>query len=225
LGRQFAITDIHGCAATFRKLVIEKLRFSLEDTLYLLGDYVNKGPDSKGLLDFIFSLQEAGHKVFCLKGNHESYLLQTLHELATDGYFLERGGIATLESFGVQKAVDIPVRYLEFMKNLPLYLQLDKYMLVHAGFDFALPDPFSDESSILNIRQFEVDLGQTGGRSVIHGHVPTTMEKIIASISANARHISIDAGCVYTHIHFLGHLAALNLDSGQIYFEKNIDML
>jgi len=224
LGRRFAISDIHGCAATFRKLVAETLRFSLEDTLYLLGDYVNKGPDSKGVLDFIFSLMEKGHKVYCLKGNHEACLLQALRDASAETYFLERGGVTTLESFGVQKAANIPENYLEFMKNLPLYFELDKYLLVHAGFDFSLPDPKSDEPSMLNIRQYEVDINQTGGRSIIHGHVPTPAEEIIESLNAKKPRISIDAGCVYTHLHFLGHLAALDLDSGQIFFERNNDM-
>ncbi len=225
MGRRFAISDIHGSAVTFRKLVVETLRFSHEDTLYLLGDYVNKGPDSKGVFDFIFSLQETGNKVFCLKGNHEAYLLDALRDSDKESYFLTRGGKATLQSFGVSKVAEIPVEYLSFMESLPLYFQLDKYLLVHAGFDFALPDPFVDESSILNIRQFDVDLGQTGGRSIIHGHVPTAMEKIVVSINAMESHISIDAGCVYPHIPFLGYLAALDLVTGQLYFEKNIDMM
>ncbi|MDZ7607091.1 MAG: metallophosphoesterase family protein [Cyclobacteriaceae bacterium] len=178
MGRQFAISDIHGCSATFRKLVIEILRFTHEDTLFLLGDYVNKGPDSKGVLDFIFELLNSGHHVFCLKGNHEAYLLDALRDSDKESYFLARGGTATLQSFGVSKVAEIPVEYLNFMESLPLYFQLDKYFLVHAGFDFELPDPFNDEPSILNIRQFEVDWSQTAGRSIIHGHVPTTMETI-----------------------------------------------
>ncbi len=225
MGRRFAISDIHGCAATFRKLVVEILRFSHDDTLYLLGDYVNKGPDSKGVLDFIFSLQEAGDNVLCLKGNHDSYLLQALHDPIAEMYFLERGGLATLESFGVVQTENIPDRYLVFMENLALYFFLDKYLLVHAGFDFTQPDPFVDESTILNIRQFEVDTLQTSGRSIIHGHVPTTKEKIVASLNAKERHISIDAGCVYKHIPLMGYLAALDLDSGQLFFERNIDLL
>jgi serine/threonine protein phosphatase 1 len=225
LAKQFAISDIHGCAATFRKLAMEILRFSHEDTLYLLGDFVNKGPDSKGVFDFIFSLQETGHKVFCLKGNHEAYLLDALRDSDKESYFLTRGGEETLQSFGVSKVAEIPENYLEFMENLSLYIMLDKYLLVHAGFDFALPDPFVDESTILNIRQYQTDLVQTGGRSIIHGHVPTTMEKIVASMNAKEHHISIDAGCVYPHIPFLGYLAALDLETGQLYFEKNIDMM
>jgi len=58
LARHFAISDIHGCVKTFKKLVIDIINLSKEDKLYLLGDYINKGPDSKGVIDFIFTLQD-----------------------------------------------------------------------------------------------------------------------------------------------------------------------
>lgn len=67
---QYAITDLHGCARTFRAL-LDKIRFSKEDELYLLGDYINRGPDSKGVIDHILELRESGHTVHCLRGNHQ----------------------------------------------------------------------------------------------------------------------------------------------------------
>ena len=66
LARQIAISDIHGCARTFKKLVLEKVVLDKQDTLFLLGDYINKGPDSKGVLDFIFELKNSGFNVQCL---------------------------------------------------------------------------------------------------------------------------------------------------------------
>ena len=223
MGRQFAISDIHGCAETFRKLVVEILRFSPQDTLYLLGDYVNKGPNSKGVLDFIISLNESGHNVIALKGNHESYLLQSLQDPLEETNFLARGGVETLESFGVHRVQDIPASYLILIENMPLFFFLEKYILVHAGFDFESKDPFKDEYSMLNIRKMTVDLLKTGGRKVLHGHIPTTIEDIQHVLESNYSHVSIDGGCVYTHIHSLRHLAALDLDTGELFIQKNIE--
>jgi serine/threonine protein phosphatase 1 len=75
MGRRFAATDIHGCLKTFRHLVEIELCLRTTDTLYLLGDYVNKGPNSAGVLDYIVQLQAAGFQVHCLRGNHEQELL------------------------------------------------------------------------------------------------------------------------------------------------------
>ena len=66
---RYATTDLHGCLHTFRRLVEEKLRLTRQDELYLLGDYVNKGPDSRGVLDYLMQLQAAGYHVRCLRGN------------------------------------------------------------------------------------------------------------------------------------------------------------
>ncbi|MFT5168289.1 MAG: serine/threonine protein phosphatase 1, partial [Saprospiraceae bacterium] len=63
--KQYAISDIHGCAKTFKAL-LEQISFSKEDVLYLLGDYVDRGPDSKGVIDHIWQLQSEGYTVFCL---------------------------------------------------------------------------------------------------------------------------------------------------------------
>ena len=72
---KYAISDIHGCIATFKTL-LDKIKFSKEDELYLLGDYIDRGPDSKGVIDHIWYLQKSGYQVHCLRGNHENMLLQ-----------------------------------------------------------------------------------------------------------------------------------------------------
>ena len=222
MGRRFAISDIHGCSDTFRKLVREVIRLEKNDILYLLGDYVNKGPDSKGVIDFIFDLREQGYQVKCLRGNHEQYLLDGLyhHDIPA---FLLRGGDATLSSFGV-KAIDaIPRRYISFIESLPYYFELEKYLLIHAGLNFNLPDPYTDHFSMLNIREMSVDFEKTGGRRIIHGHVPTPYVEIQKMIAMKNDHFSIDAGCVYDQFPGMSHLVALDIDTEKLYIQPKTD--
>ncbi len=230
MAREFAISDIHGCVKTFKKLVLKVLGLSKEDTLYLLGDYVNKGPDSKGVIDFIFNLRESGYNLKCLRGNHDQYLIDGLKYSWEEIEFLNRGGRETLKSFGVENIHQIPEKYLNFIKSLPLYFETEKYLLIHAGLNFDLDDPFKDDFSMLNIRSMEVDLTKTGNKKIIHGHVPNSYLDIEnaclpdrQALTFHDNHISIDGGCVYTHIPNTNHLVALEMQSGKLYIQKNIE--
>jgi serine/threonine protein phosphatase 1 len=223
LARQIAISDIHGCAKTFRKLVLEVIHLSKKDTLFLLGDYINKGPDSKGVLDFIFELEESGYKLKCLRGNHEQYLIDGLIYSWEEIAFQNRGGRETLQSFGVDKVQQIPEKYLKFIQSLQFFCETSNYLLIHAGLNFDLEDPYKDEYSMLNIRKMEVDLKKTGNKKIIHGHVPTSYLDIENALTFHDNHISIDGGCVYSHIRALNHLIALEFKTGLLYIHKNID--
>lgn len=75
--RTFVIPDIHGCCRTFRQLLFHRLELQKTDTLYLLGDYIDRGPDSKGVIDTILELQRDGYDVQAIKGNHEEMLIET----------------------------------------------------------------------------------------------------------------------------------------------------
>lgn len=223
MARQFAISDIHGCLKTFRKLVLEVIILSKEDTLFLLGDYINKGTDSRGVLDFIFELQNSGYKLKCLRGNHEQYLIDGLNYSWERIAFLNRGGRETLQSFGVENINEIPEKYLSFIQSLPFFFETENHLLIHAGLNFDLDDPYKDEFSMLNIRKMEVDMKKTGNKNIIHGHVPNSYKDIENALSFHDNHISIDGGCVYSHIHALNHLIALEINSGLLYLHKNID--
>lgn len=223
MARQFAISDIHGCAKTFEKLVQKVIALQPEDELFLLGDYVNKGPDSKGVLDFILSLRNKGHTIHCLRGNHEQYLLDGWRYEWERIAFMNRGGLATVRSFGVTDVREIPEKYLQFLRALPLYVETKKYLLIHAGLNFDLADPFKDDYSMLNIRKMQVDKSKTGGRRVLHGHVPQPVTAIQKCLKNHEDHISIDGGCVYHHLPGMNHLLALELTSQKLYIQVNID--
>jgi len=131
--RTFVIGDIHGCAATLRRLVDGTLRPFPDDRIYLLGDLIDRGPDSKGVLDFIFELRERGLSVSGVRGNHEEMFLQAGNGDYDLSLWNSNGGQTTLESFQADGPGDIPHRYRAFLGALPFYLLLDDFVIVHAG--------------------------------------------------------------------------------------------
>jgi serine/threonine protein phosphatase 1 len=219
--RSFVIGDIHGCAATLRRLIDVVLRPLPEDRIYLLGDLIDRGPDSKGVLDFIFELQERGLTVDSVRGNHEEMCLQ-----AGDGeYNLDlwnaNGGQATLESFQADGPGDIPHRYRAYLGSLLHYIQLDDFVIVHAGLNFDLPDPFEDTFTMLWTRSAAVVPQRIGGRRLICGHTPVT--RLLLEASLGSSRVMLDNGCVYGGRHGMGCLAALELETMTVRYQENID--
>ena len=216
--RRYATTDLHGCLHTFRYLVEEELRLSTEDELYLLGDYVNKGPDSCGVLDYIMYLQASGYRVQCLRGNHDQALLDASRHRWRWDWLGPRGRLPTLRSFRVQRMADIPPRYLDWLAALPYEIELPDFVLVHAGYNFALPpaEMRRDYDSMLNIKKFVFDASRLEGKRLLHGHVPTATAQVLAKASTHPEVLGLDTGCVYRHNPELAHLAALNLDTWEL---------
>ena len=222
--RRFAATDLHGCLRTFRYLVEEELQLRPDDHLYLLGDYVNKGPDSAGVLDYLMQLQEAGYQVQCLRGNHEQELSDTIFSRGDGDMWRTRAEEAmTLASFGVSRPSEIPMRYVQWLASLPLQLELPDFVLVHAGFDFALPpdEMRRDTFSMLYTKRFTYDPSRLAGKRLLHGHVPTPVAEVQASVAAKTGAIGLDTGCAFRHNSELRHLAALNLDTWQLHLVEN----
>jgi serine/threonine protein phosphatase 1 len=219
--RRFAISDIHGCLKTFQAL-LETIRFSKTDELFLLGDYIDRGPDSKGVIDHIWKMQEEGHTVHCLRGNHEQMLIDD--RLSPNKWY--PGEAATLRSFGVAHHIDIPSPYIKWMRGLPHFIETEGYILVHAGLNFKLENPMEGLEAMLWIRQWcdRIDRQWLGERIVVHGHTPMHRERIEKQIG-KLEHIpvvDIDAGCVWNQPG-LQHLCALELDSRELHFQINVE--
>lgn len=192
-GRRLVMTDMHGCRATFETLCA-RVGLRKRDQLFLLGDYINKGPDSRGVLDFVMNLQAKGYRVFPLLGNHDQMLLNALDDPKQDVVkVLEANGSADL----LDSKGKIAKHYLGFLRALPWYYELDHYLLVHAGFDFSQPDPFDQGTAMLEIRDFKIDPLKIGDRQIIHGHNPTGLKEIQARIKASDPILRLDNGCVY----------------------------
>ena len=225
--KQWVITDIHGCAKTFEEL-LHRIGFNRSDTLYLLGDYVDRGPDSKGVLDLVMQLSQSRHKVYCLLGNHEIMMMHAVHNSGSkDARHWRRylGGAETLRSFGVVKPHEIANDYLEFIDSMDYYFEVDNYILVHAGLNFATPDPLEDKEAMLWIRgQTHVNYAWLNGRIVIHGHTPQPTARVGLNVEQMDKQpvVDIDCGCVYPRSD-MNHLCALELASRELVFQKNID--
>jgi serine/threonine protein phosphatase 1 len=223
MARRFAATDLHGCLRTFRYLVEQELRLRPADHLYLLGDYVNTGPDSGGMLDYLMQLQGFGYQVHCLRGNHEQELLDARYSHGDEPWRTPAERALTLTSFGVTHLRDLPTRYIDWMAALPLQLELPDFVLVHAGFNFALPvaDMRRDTHSMLYAKSFVFDPSRLAGKRLLHGHVPTPVAEVQARVAAHAGAVGLDTGCAYRHNTALRHLAALNLDTWQLHLVEN----
>ena len=220
--RTFVIGDIHGCAATLKRLVMHTLRPTPDDRIFLLGDLIDRGPDSKGVLDFIFELRDRGLSVAGIRGNHEEMYLQASND---DDYFLglwdANGGLATMASFEADGPGDIPRRYRDFLVSLPLYIMLDNFVIVHAGLNFDTLNPFSDTEAMLWTRSPFVDQQRIGGRRLICGHTPVTLTRLEESL--NSSKIMLDNGCVFGCLPEMGNLVALELESMTLFLQPNID--
>ncbi len=225
MARTFAITDIHGCAITFEIMLRDVLRLQKEDTLYLLGDYIDRGPDSKGVLDHIIALKEDGYHLRCLRGNHEQFMLDAIYDESNLNFWLRNGGDTALKSFEVSHPQEINVSYLDFLESLEYYFEDEHGFFVHAGFNFAAEAPFEDKDAMLSIRNFVVDTVQVHNKKVFHGHTPTRFQDIrMKLLQLQAIAISLDNGCVYDKPGF-GQLLALELENNDLHVQARIDFV
>lgn len=220
--RTFVIGDVHGCAATLRKLVEEMLCPLPADHIYLLGDLIDRGPDSKGVLDFIFELRERGLSVGSIRGNHEDMFLHAGDDHRYLGIWTANGGLATLGSFQADGPGDVPQRYRGLLGSLPHYILLDDFVIVHAGLNFDIPHPYDDTVAMLWTRSPAVDRQRIGGRRLICGHTPVSRTQLEASL--NSSKIMLDNGCVFGGLPETGNLAALELESMTLFLQPNIDL-
>ena len=223
--RRFAIGDIHGCSKTFRRL-LEVITLEKDDVLFLVGDLIDRGPDSKGVIDTVLSLVENGFDIRCCLGNHEDMMLLAVHKGVFEDLleWLENGGVTTLKSYGVNHPQEIPERHLCYLESLPLYHITKGFVVVHAGIDCTLEDPFSEVGGehMLWDRGGRVDIGRLGGRRVVSGHSVRTLEEIRRSLGK--KHLRIDNGCVYgPRCPGKGNLVAVDLDTLEQFIQKNID--
>ncbi|WP_205501310.1 metallophosphoesterase [Rufibacter psychrotolerans] len=219
---RYAISDIHGCLVTFKTMVEEVLQLQPQDHLYLLGDYINKGPDSKGVLDYIFSLQQQGYRLTCLRGNHDQLLLYAVDKGEHTVWLTPEDKQKTLENFGVTRFSDIPSIYISFIRSLPLLVLLDDYVLVHAGLDFTLPNPLlTSNHLLLNTKHMQPTWAKLGSRKLLHGHLPVPRSTIERAVNKKKPALNLDAGCVYYKNDQFGQLCAFNLDKIELFFLSN----
>ena len=238
MSKRWVIPDIHGCVKTVTSLVNELIKPTRYDVLYFLGDYIDRGPDSKGVIDFIRKLQHDEYNITALKGNHEDFMVEVYdagnqskntwwNNFGSKKHktWLEIGGKSTLTSFNVTHIRDVPSDYIDWMRNLTHYVELEHFVLVHAGLNFKNENPFEDKLSMLWLRDYEIIPEKIGGRRIIHGHVPVNLELIDMAVKNKAyKFIDLDNGPYLSGKDGFGNLVALELGNMEMVIQDNLDI-
>ena len=193
----YAIGDIHGCAGKLRALWDALLTHAAARPakFVFLGDYIDRGPDSRGVVAFLLALEkERPGDVVCLKGNHEN-----MHEMAIGGdrpivaWWIGNGGGQTLESYGVERAADLPSEHLHWLAARPLTHDDGQRLFVHAGVNPALPINAQSEQDLLWIREPFLSHEGAFPRFIVHGHTPLRT----ARPDVRRNRVNLDTGAVF----------------------------
>jgi serine/threonine protein phosphatase 1 len=192
----YAIGDIHGSLPQLRELLLrcEHHAAGRPVMFVFLGDYIDRGPDSAGVIRAMMDLQsQRQHRVIALKGNHEALALDVVDRTAPAAFWLTQGGGATLASYGVQSAAALPGDHVEWLRSLPLRYDDGRRLFVHAGIDPAKPLDAQSERDLLWIREPFLSDARSYGRLIVHGHTPQSS----GTPDLRDNRLNIDTGAVF----------------------------
>ena len=200
--RTVVIGDIHGCLDSLNNLL--ELILPKADTLIFLGDYVNRGPDSQGVVERLLALQKHHPRLITLKGNHE-FMFQQYFDGQESSLFLRVGGKETLASYGILHSVSeplplLPATHIQFFRNLPLFFEDQHALYVHAGLEPNRHITLQRPQWCLWAREKFINASFQLGKPIIFGHTVFPRPYILDD------KIGIDTGAVYG-----GQLTALIL--------------
>ena len=222
----YAVGDVHG-----RLDLLEQLLDLIDGdaeasgtdrrTLVFLGDYVDRGPNSRGVVERLIGDLPRGFDAHFLKGNHEAILLDFLAEPWRLDHWLQNGGEETMRSYGVDTeglasldaspatwrdafAQALPEAHLRFFRNLLLSVSFGDYLFVHAGVRPGVPLGAQSEADLVWIRAPFLNHAELFGKVVVHGHTPG-QEPV-----TRPNRVGIDTGAVFT-----GRLTALRLEGAE----------
>jgi serine/threonine protein phosphatase 1 len=215
--RLLAIGDIHGCFDALKDLIEHKIILTRNDKLILLGDYIDRGNQSKKVVDYIINLIEKGFDIVPLMGNHESMLLDALENEDYLPKWIQNGGNETMQSFGIQSLNELSSAYISFFKGLKYYYTFDSFLFVHAGFNDSAENPFGDNYQMLWSRNQVYNHPLLRDKTIIHGHTPITETQCKQLVTARAQTINIDTGSVYSNKEGYDRLTALELYSYNLF--------
>lgn len=209
-GKTFIVGDVHGCLDMLKRLM-NSIGWSPEtDRLIFLGDFIDRGSHSKGVVDYVMRIAKLSERVECLMGNHERILLDFLDGKDTSTFFLN-GGAATLSSYRPDRqkygGFLIPEEHLSFFRSLKLLIELEDYYVVHAGFRPGVPIESQNPEDLLWIRDSFIFSNHYFGKRVIFGHTPFAQPLLMEN------KIGLDTGAVYGN-----KLTCLELPSLRFHF-------
>ena len=206
--------------------------------MVIIGDLIDRGLNTKLLVDEILRLQQEGYNIICMLGNHEDLMFKSVDSNAAENLWLVNGGLETLMSFGINSYEELDQKYKTFFESLILKAEIDNYIFVHAGINnIHFKDPFLPSVVLYARNWYEfIDRKWLGDRYIIHGHTPRIVEEINTQFDLfeTNRYLNIDAGCCYSfHYHRknepetilrLRKLCCLDLTNRKLYFEENCEL-
>ena len=223
--RIYAISDIHGCAHLLKQMFrvidadVAHSRPYRAIEVYM-GDYIDRGPDSRSTIDLLIQRARRGNAVF-LKGNHEAFLGDVLRDPSRLEDWLRVGGSQTLMSYGLSPASDaqedeqralmralaaaMPPLHREFLSRLRLSFTCGDFFFVHAGVRPGVPLAEQRESDLLWIREEFLQSKKNFGKYVVHGHTPVRSAEILPNRA------NIDTGAYAT-----GNLTLLSIQGSSL---------
>lgn len=208
MARTIVIGDIHGCLTAFDS-ILKLIDLTSNDTLVTVGDYVDRGPNAKGVLDRLLELEQKVHLV-PIRGNHEDMMMDVLEGRMQPYGWLNHGGVETMDSYGfVGDLSCVPRSHRDLIGRMPSYYENDTHFVVHANYDPELP---LDEqpSELLRWVKISQQLPEphSNGKRAIVGHTHDREGKIF-----EVPHLV----CIDTYCYGGKWLTALEIESGRIW--------
>jgi serine/threonine protein phosphatase 1 len=218
--RLYAVGDIHGRAdlldALLDKIAADAAETELQSRVIFLGDYVDRGPNSKEVLERLLQYGEQFPQSVFLKGNHEEAMLDFIADPIDLESWIDWGGLETMQSYGLPAVADrppeslrnelvekLPDAHFQFLMDLPCYYQAGDYIFVHAGLraGVSLGNQVSQDMLWIRDEFYLTSASDWGSRCIVHGHTPQN-----APFNSSWR-VNVDTGAFRT-----GSLTAVVLE-------------
>lgn len=213
----YAVGDIHGradlLARMFDRLEEEFRAIDPEPPLIVfLGDYIDRGPDSRAVIDLLLSDRLGGFERRFLMGNHEASMLAFLRDPVAGKAWLRHGGLETLSSYDVRPLPslgagnddirragerlneNLPTAHRRFLEALERYIVVGDYCFVHAGVDTAKKLEAQTDADLLWIRHKFLNDTRPAAHVIVHGHTP------VDAPHRDARRIGVDTGAYFSGV-------------------------
>jgi len=206
--RTIAVGDVHGCSTALAAL-IQKLDIKRQDTLVTLGDYVNRGHDSKGVINQLLNLGNRCNHIPIL-GNHDATMLAALEDDGAYRFFMEMGGVSTLQSYGDSERLDlVPAEHWEFLRRCKKSHETATHCFCHANYDPNVPLALQDDHHLLWLSLRDHIPGpHCSNKFAVVGHTSQSSGKVL-----DLGHLKcLDTGCCNG-----GWLTAMDVESGEIW--------
>lgn len=176
-GRLIAFGDVHGCSAALQA-VLRAIDPQPEDTLVGLGDYVDRGPDTRGVIETLLELASR-RRLITLRGNHEVMMLQARESAAEQRFWNQFGGLEAVRSYGGTLA-SIPDAHWEFLAATQPVFETERHFFIHANYDYARP--IHDQPEELAYWEHLTPRGppaHDSGKIAVVGHTPQQNGEIL----------------------------------------------